>query len=153
MGSVSVKFVACASVLLVKMVGAPRFELGTSCSQSRRATRLRHAPSVTQDTWDEHKNANDRAWTTAVHGDGIPSCSVELSFLKRAPSDGLQEKVARSVWMLLSPFDVLPRSDLCADTTDTVQCFKSKTIVGANLVSAGVRSGTPLQPFACQQLM
>ena len=26
------------------MVGAPRFELGTSCSQSRRATGLRHAP-------------------------------------------------------------------------------------------------------------
>ena len=29
------------------MVGAPRFELGTSCAQGRRATRLRYAPTVT----------------------------------------------------------------------------------------------------------
>ena len=29
---------------LILLVGAPRFELGTSCSQSRRATRLRYAP-------------------------------------------------------------------------------------------------------------
>ena len=28
----------------IGMVGAPRFELGTSCSRSKRATRLRHAP-------------------------------------------------------------------------------------------------------------
>ncbi len=28
------------------MVGAPRFELGTSCAQGRRATRLRYAPTV-----------------------------------------------------------------------------------------------------------
>ena len=28
----------------VGLVGAPRFELGTPCSQSRCATRLRHAP-------------------------------------------------------------------------------------------------------------
>ena len=28
-----------------KMVGAPRFELGTSCAQGRRATRLRYAPT------------------------------------------------------------------------------------------------------------
>jgi hypothetical protein len=27
------------------MVGAPRFELGTSCAQGRRATRLRYAPT------------------------------------------------------------------------------------------------------------
>jgi hypothetical protein len=27
-----------------KRIGAPGFEPGTSCSQSRRATRLRHAP-------------------------------------------------------------------------------------------------------------
>ena len=26
------------------VVGAPRFELGTSCAQGRRATRLRYAP-------------------------------------------------------------------------------------------------------------
>jgi hypothetical protein len=30
-----------------KLVGAPRFELGTSCAQGRRATRLRYAPTVT----------------------------------------------------------------------------------------------------------
>jgi hypothetical protein len=30
-----------------KMVGAPRFELGTSCAQGRRATRLRYAPTMT----------------------------------------------------------------------------------------------------------
>ena len=30
-----------------KVVGAPGFEPGTSCSQSRRATRLRHAPNPT----------------------------------------------------------------------------------------------------------
>jgi hypothetical protein len=29
------------------LVGAPRFELGTSCAQGRRATRLRYAPTVT----------------------------------------------------------------------------------------------------------
>ena len=29
------------------MVGAPRFELGTSCAQGRRATRLRYAPTET----------------------------------------------------------------------------------------------------------
>ena len=28
----------------LKMVGVERFELPTSCSQSRRATRLRHTP-------------------------------------------------------------------------------------------------------------
>jgi hypothetical protein len=27
------------------VVGAPRFELGTSCAQGRRATRLRYAPT------------------------------------------------------------------------------------------------------------
>src|SRR6266446_4661345 len=30
-----------------RLVGAPRFELGTSCAQGRRATRLRYAPTVT----------------------------------------------------------------------------------------------------------
>ena len=34
----------------VEVVGAPRFELGTSCSQSRRATGLRHAPTQGQAT-------------------------------------------------------------------------------------------------------
>jgi hypothetical protein len=29
-----------------RLVGAPRFELGTSCAQGRRATRLRYAPTV-----------------------------------------------------------------------------------------------------------
>ena len=29
-----------------RMVGAPRFELGTSCSRSKRATRLRYAPTI-----------------------------------------------------------------------------------------------------------
>ena len=28
------------------LVGAPRFELGTSCSRSKRATSLRHAPTT-----------------------------------------------------------------------------------------------------------
>ena len=28
-----------------RLVGAPRFELGTSCAQGRRATRLRYAPT------------------------------------------------------------------------------------------------------------
>jgi hypothetical protein len=32
---------------LKSLVGAPRFELGTSCAQGRRATRLRYAPTVT----------------------------------------------------------------------------------------------------------
>ena len=31
----------------ILLVGAPRFELGTSCAQGRRATRLRYAPTVT----------------------------------------------------------------------------------------------------------
>jgi hypothetical protein len=30
---------------LALVVGAPRFELGTSCAQGRRATRLRYAPT------------------------------------------------------------------------------------------------------------
>src|SRR6202795_5231697 len=30
---------------LKSLVGAPRFELGTSCAQGRRATRLRYAPT------------------------------------------------------------------------------------------------------------
>ena len=30
------------------MVGAPGFEPGASCSQSRRATRLRHAPTLSE---------------------------------------------------------------------------------------------------------
>src|SRR5882762_9264396 len=29
-----------------RLVGAPRFELGTSCAQGRRATRLRYAPTT-----------------------------------------------------------------------------------------------------------
>src|ERR1700681_2963291 len=33
--------------LAENLVGAPRFELGTSCAQGRRATRLRYAPTVT----------------------------------------------------------------------------------------------------------
>ena len=33
--------------LLKKMVGAPRFELGTSWSRTKRATRLRYAPTKT----------------------------------------------------------------------------------------------------------
>ena len=40
------------------MVGAPRFELGTSCSQSRRATRLRHAPSINENTWEVRRHAS-----------------------------------------------------------------------------------------------
>jgi hypothetical protein len=32
---------------LKSLVGAPRFELGTSCAQGRRATRLRYAPTMT----------------------------------------------------------------------------------------------------------
>ena len=32
---------------LKDLVGAPRFELGTSCAQGRRATRLRYAPTCT----------------------------------------------------------------------------------------------------------
>ncbi len=32
--------------MLKSLVGAPRFELGTSCAQGRRATRLRYAPTV-----------------------------------------------------------------------------------------------------------
>ncbi len=32
-------------VRLVKLVGVERFELPTSCSQSRRATRLRYTPT------------------------------------------------------------------------------------------------------------
>ena len=31
---------------LQSLVGAPRFELGTSCAQGRRATRLRYAPTL-----------------------------------------------------------------------------------------------------------
>src|SRR5260221_2381848 len=38
------KIFSCFSELVV---GAPRFELGTSCAQGRRATRLRYAPTVT----------------------------------------------------------------------------------------------------------
>ena len=36
-----------------EMVGAPRFELGTSCSRSKRATRLRYAPTrkVMSEEW------------------------------------------------------------------------------------------------------
>ena len=33
---------------LKSLVGAPRFELGTSCAQGRRATRLRYAPTSTR---------------------------------------------------------------------------------------------------------
>jgi hypothetical protein len=34
------------SQVIQLVVGAPRFELGTSCAQGRRATRLRYAPTV-----------------------------------------------------------------------------------------------------------
>ena len=45
------KYLRTVSKCLKSLVGAPRFELGTSCSQSRRATRLRHAPiSVRRDS-------------------------------------------------------------------------------------------------------
>ena len=37
------KNLSCFSDLVV---GAPRFELGTSCAQGRRATRLRYAPTM-----------------------------------------------------------------------------------------------------------
>ena len=39
--------------LLKRMVGAPRFELGTSWSRTKRATRLRYAPikAVISDKW------------------------------------------------------------------------------------------------------
>jgi hypothetical protein len=36
-----------AAKYLKSLVGAPRFELGTSCAQGRRATRLRYAPTMT----------------------------------------------------------------------------------------------------------
>ena len=39
---------------LTVMVGAERFELPTSCSQSRRATRLRYAPSNKHKTYIYH---------------------------------------------------------------------------------------------------
>jgi hypothetical protein len=91
--------------------------------------------------------------TSVIQGDGIPSRSVELSSLKRVLSNGPHKKIQRSIWMLFTPVDVLPRVDLRADTTDNVQCFKLKTSVSANLVSGGVRNDTPLQPPVFQQLM
>src|SRR5258707_7296472 len=44
---VSDKLMDRSAKYLKNMVGAPRFELGTSCAQGRRATRLRYAPTVT----------------------------------------------------------------------------------------------------------
>ena len=40
------------------MVGAPGFEPGTSCSQSRRATRLRHAPIEGCNQWERPEDAS-----------------------------------------------------------------------------------------------
>src|SRR5262250_353828 len=47
-GEVWMKGLAVKSKETMKdiLVGAPRFELGTSCAQGRRATRLRYAPTV-----------------------------------------------------------------------------------------------------------
>src|SRR5713226_6122196 len=41
-----IKLMDRSAKYLKEVVGAPRFELGTSCAQGRRATRLRYAPTV-----------------------------------------------------------------------------------------------------------
>src|SRR5919112_2178480 len=51
-------------------VGAPGFEPGTSCSQSRRDTRLRYAPHETQTLAGPSTTVNRRA-TRAL--DGVPT--------------------------------------------------------------------------------
>src|SRR5229473_4538946 len=40
-----IKLMDRSAKYLKSLVGAPRFELGTSCAQGRRATRLRYAPT------------------------------------------------------------------------------------------------------------
>ena len=42
------RHVAAATLWTLGAIGAPGFEPGTSCSQSRRATGLRHTPSAAQ---------------------------------------------------------------------------------------------------------
>ena len=38
-------FLSHAGARILKLVGAPRFELGTSASRTRRAAKLRYAPT------------------------------------------------------------------------------------------------------------
>ena len=54
---------AAARNLLKGMVGARRFELRTSCSRSRRATRLRYAPKGHV----EEGGVNNRLFSVGLH--------------------------------------------------------------------------------------
>src|ERR1017187_10501523 len=47
--------------LLINMVGLPRFELGTSCTPSKRDTRLRYSP-IRSGTRPEHFAALQLGW-------------------------------------------------------------------------------------------
>src|ERR1035441_8761051 len=63
--------------LLINMVGLPRFELGTSCTPSKRDTRLRYSPTQEQrldfstrvsargsTSWDHSRKAPERPGVT-----------------------------------------------------------------------------------------
>ena len=79
-----------------KLVGVKRFELPTSCSQSRRATRLRYTPGRSRILHEKRKNAIgkkqracrscSRGWTSHRQGSrsvcGPAGCSVR-HLLKR----------------------------------------------------------------------
>src|SRR5215211_1329751 len=49
-------------------VGAPGFEPGTSCSQSRRATKLRHAPLGAENFSDKEGDGQAKAGQVMSHG-------------------------------------------------------------------------------------
>src|SRR5207237_3708921 len=51
-----------------KMVGAVRFELTTSCTRNKRATRLRYAPTLKTRTWREFGTIATEIWRGATLG-------------------------------------------------------------------------------------
>src|SRR5690242_8014615 len=62
----SVSAETTATLLQAHQVGAPGFEPGTSCSQSRRDTRLRYAPQRALQCSRPANEGQRRAWSAAI---------------------------------------------------------------------------------------
>ena len=69
-----------------KLVGVKRFELSTSCSQSRRATRLRYTPGRSRILHEKRKNA------TGKNQRACRSCSRGLDFFSSGFPLGLRTR-------------------------------------------------------------
>ena len=65
-----------------KMVGVERFELPTSCSQSRRATRLRYTPTLSKLNFlSNHTDALPLTFTTSLSS--WAACSLQRITTRR----------------------------------------------------------------------